>query len=98
MIRESLKCPACGSLLDLAKGFRKGFRCPACGQQLRVTVAYPRLVPTGSALLSCFLGLALGMRGLSLFLVMLFVWVPILVRGGGSREPSRTTEGGTVSV
>jgi hypothetical protein len=78
MIRESLRCPACGSLLDGRKTpVGKAFRCPACREQLRVTFQLGWTVLAASILLSWILSEVLGMRGLAFFATVLLGWIPI---------------------
>ena len=77
-----LRCPSCGSDLPYSHvRIAKPFKCSVCGERLCVGSLYLRLNYWGSILLSVLLPLALGLRGSSLVLALVPLWVIISVLG-----------------
>ncbi len=75
-----LRCPSCGSDLPYNHvHIAKPFKCSVCGERLCVGSLYLRLNYWGSVLFSVLVPLAFGLRGFSLVLAIVPLWVVISV-------------------
>ncbi len=76
-----LKCPACESTLKETEVNFSGrrFGCPTCGEELYVPRSYSARFVVGALFISALLCLALGLRGIALYLATIALWFPILL-------------------
>jgi hypothetical protein len=78
--KPTVKCPACGRATKMQE-YKAGepWTCPSCAQKFQISRTYGNIVFWGAGGLTLLFFLALGLRGIQLFVATLVMFVPILL-------------------
>jgi hypothetical protein len=80
-VGKAIACPLCGWEMQKGDMRSTGFRCPGCREQLRVDTGYAWPTFVASLPLAALSSYLAGIRGTSLFIAVLFLWIPFYVVG-----------------